>query len=187
MNNIALFFCFNWLLAASAEEAALGRAGRAAGADPRLLPGTDALVTPDGHRSRQLHPTVFQRKRLEVHQAGLALALTLQGGNGLDKLCCFHPDCFSFKASASVGLIMEMVSPASQPSPPLLLVLGLSHCFQSARCGTLCCCVPGRASRSGGTTGGTRSSREEQQHPAIPHRHPLSHSDSPSGGGGPSS
>lgn len=96
-----------------------------------------------------------------MHQAGLASALMLQGGNRLDKLSCFHPDYFSFKPSASVELIMQMVSLASPPKPPLLLVLGLSHCFQSARCTTLpvavCLAEPALVSPQRGQSHCTRS------------------------------
>ena len=125
----------------------------------------------------------FCRKRLEAHWAGIASVVLLQGGSGPDKLICFHPSYFSFKPSASVELIMEMVSLASPPIPPLPLMLGLSHCFHSAQCSTVCCCVPGRAS-SDVTAAGTMSLCEEQQHPAIPHQHPLPKRDNPSGGGG---
>lgn len=57
-------------------------------------------------------PTAFWNKRSK--------ALRLQGGNGLDKLSCFHSDYFSFKPCASIELIMKMVSLASPPSIPLL-------------------------------------------------------------------
>lgn len=103
----------------------------------------------------------------------------LQGGSGPDKLSCFHPDYFSFKPSASVELIMRMVSLAVPPSLAWLVSL-LPWCSTQ---NPVCCCVPGRAS-SGVTAGGTTSWREEQQHPAIPHQHPLSKRDKPSGGGG---
>lgn len=106
---------------------------RAAGADPRLLPGTDTPVTSHRHHSRHQ----IWKKRLEAHYAGIMLALMLQGGNGLDKTSCFHPNYFSFKPSASTEHITKMM-PLTLPPIPLSPCLIAPTVLNAAPCLLLC-------------------------------------------------
>lgn len=110
----------------------VGLAGQRAltcGCCPALTPRWHLAGTAEGISINAL----LEEKVRSTPAAGIALALLLQGGSGPDKLSCFHLDYFSFKPSASVELMMRMVSLAVPPIPLLPLMLGLSHCFHSAQ------------------------------------------------------